>query len=81
MFVSQLHSTRDLQPMSLFKPFSICAIYCTLSRGRVQPRGRYSGTGVAPAGRADGDDGECEQGEKRPVPQPADDGAAADDAG
>lgn len=50
-------------------------------RGRVQPRGRYSGTGVAPAGRADGDDGECEQGEKRPVPQPADDGAAADDTG
>ncbi len=27
------------------------------------------------------DDGECEQGGKRPVPQPADDGAAADDAG
>ena len=50
-------------------------------RGRLQPRGRYGGTGVAPAGRADCDDGECEQGEKRPVPQPADDGAAADDAG
>ena len=36
--------------------------------GGFSPRGRYSGTGVAPAGRADGDDGECEQGEKRPVP-------------
>ena len=28
--VSQLHSTRDLQTMSLFILFSICAIYCTL---------------------------------------------------
>jgi hypothetical protein len=31
MVVSQLHSTRDLQTMSLFILFSICAIYCTLS--------------------------------------------------
>ena len=31
MVVSQLHSTRDLQTMSLFVPFSICATYLTLS--------------------------------------------------
>lgn len=29
--VSQLHSTRGLQTMSLCMPFSICANYCTLS--------------------------------------------------
>ena len=31
MFVLQLHSTRDRQAVSTFLPFSICAIYCTLS--------------------------------------------------
>ena len=68
----------DLRESGLVHYPGPCAGY---HRGRVQPRGRYSGTGVAPAGRADCDDGECEQGEKRPVPRPADDGAAADDAG
>ena len=31
MFVSQLHSTRDRQAVSIFIHFSICATYCTLS--------------------------------------------------
>ena len=34
--VSRLHSTRDLQTMSLFIPFSICATYLTLSYPIVQ---------------------------------------------
>lgn len=71
------HSRTVLRRESGSNPADLARHHC----GRLQPRGRYSGTGVAPAGRADGDDGECEQGEKRPVPQPADDGAAADDAG
>ena len=72
------YNAKNIRALSWTLDPGQCAGY---HRGRLQPRGRYGGTGVAPAGRADGDDGECEQGQKRSVPQPANDGAAADDAG